>query len=401
MAAGVEAADDGTALTAKSDLFQTESLLTDVERATRKRIARFNREHAAEGAAARWTEGRMALELVPELTSLRVYGGGVDGYGCSGLGDVTDGLIAAELAKVDFGLSAFFGIHGVLSLRAISSLGTDEQKERWLPGMARGELVGALGITEPDHGSDTSGIETTARVVDGGYRLTGRKRWVGNASIADIVVVFAKDETGALGAFVVDGKAEDLSAVPIEGKIGMRSSWPTDIVMTDVFVPASDRLTGGDGGHQIAGTFNAVRPIAAWQALGLSIGAFETVVEYVGRRTQFGRPLAGFQLVQEGLAEMAVLISSMRLTCLQTSRALENGTLTHVTASAAKMLCARMGRQVVARARDLMGGNGMLAQHVVGRHFADMEAVFTYDGTDHIQSLIVGKYITGLSALRG
>lgn len=390
---------DDAALTAKSDLFDSESLLTDEERRTRARIARFNAEHAAPGAAERWVEGRMALELVPELTRLGVYGGGVQGYGCSGLGDVADGLVAAELAKVDFGLSAFFGIHGVLALRAISSLGTPEQKSRWLPGMADGSSIGALGITEPDHGSDTAGIETRARSVEGGFRITGRKRWVGNASVADLTVVFAKDDHDAVAAFVVPGGSEGFQATPIEGKIGMRSSWPTDIVLEDVFVPSDHRLDGADG-PQIAGAFNAVRPIAAWQALGLSIGAFEATLTYLDAREQFGSPLTSFQLVQHKLAEMAVAISSMRLTCIRVSRALQDGSLTHVMASAAKMLCARQGRSVVSTARDLMGGNGLLADRVVGRHFADMEAVFTYDGTDHIQSLIVGKAITGRSAFR-
>ncbi|MET2010749.1 acyl-CoA dehydrogenase family protein [Microbacterium chocolatum] len=382
-----------------SDLFDSESLLTPEERATRERVARFNREHAAPGAAQRWVDGRMALDLVPELTRLGVYGGGVEGYGCSGLGDVTDGLVAAELAKVDFGLSAFFGIHGVLALRAISSLGTPEQKSRWLPDMAAGRSIGALGITEPDHGSDTAGIETRARRNGTGYRLSGRKRWVGNASVSDLTIVFAKDDDGALAAFVVPKDTEGFHATPIEGKIGMRSSWPTDIVLDEVFVPADHRLDGAEG-PQIAGAFNAVRPIAAWQALGLSIGAFEAVVEYLTEREQFGSPLTAFQLVQHRIAEMAILISSMRVTCIQVSRALEEDRLTHVMASAAKMLCARQGREVLAIARDLMGGNGLVAEHVVGRHFADMEAVFTYDGTDHIQSLIIGKAVTGHSAFR-
>lgn len=385
---------------ANSDLFGSDALLTDQERATRSRVAAFNEEHAADGAADRWVEGRMGVELVPALTALGLYGGGVRGFGCSGLGDVTDGLVAAELAKVDFGLSAFFGIHGVLSLRAIAALGTQEQRERWLPALASGSMIGALGITEPDHGSDTAGIETRARSTSGGYRLDGRKRWVGNASIADVNVIFAKDDAGELAAFVVPGGTEGFTATAIEGKIGMRSSYPTDIVLHDVRVPADHRLSGASG-PQIAGAFNAVRPIAAWQALGLSIGAFEATLAYLAQREQFGKPLTAFQLVQQKLVEMATAISSMRLVCIQTSRALERGEMSHVMASAAKALCAKEGRKVVAAGRDLMGGNGMLASHAAGRHFADMEAVFTYDGTDHIQTLIIGKAITGVSALRG
>jgi glutaryl-CoA dehydrogenase len=391
------AADD---LRKKSDLFDSERLLTEQEQQTRARIAEFNAVHAAEGAAERWVEGRMALELVPTLSALGLYGGGVQGYGCSGLGDVSDGIVAAELATCDFGVSAFFGVHSVLALRAIAALGSEEQRERWLPRMATGELIGSLGVTEPDHGSDTSGIETTATAADGGVILNGRKRWIGNASVADLNVILAQDGTRGLAAFVVEGGTEGFTATPVPGRVGMRSSWPTDIVLEDVFVPASNRLEGAADGHVLAGAFNAVRPIAAWQALGLSIGAFEAALPYLSQREQFGKPLVEFQLVQEKLAEMAVTISSMRLTCIQLSRLLEQGRMSHVAASAAKLLCARQGRRVLSLARDLMGGNGLVAEHVVGRHFADMEAVFTYDGTDHIQSLIVGKAITGVSALR-
>lgn len=391
---------DPSDLTRRSDLFDVESLLTPAEKATRETVHRFNEDHAAEGVAQRWSAGEMASHLIPPLADLHVIGGGIDGYGCSGLGDVTDGLVAAELARVDFGLSAFFGIQSVLSMRAISTLGSAEQRERWLPRMAQIELVGSMGITEPDHGSDTSGIETTATPVDGGFVLNGRKRWVGNATFADVNIVFAKDPAGQLAAYVVEAPAEGYSARAIEGRIGMRSSWPSDVTLVDVFVPAANRLDGARDARQTAGVFNAVRPIAAWQALGLSISAFEATLAYLAEREQFGRALIGFQLVQQKLAEISVSISTMRLTCLQVSRLLEQGRMSHVAASAAKMSTARLGRDVVAKCRDLMGGNGLIPEFTVARNFADMEAVYTYDGTDHIQSLIVAKAVTGVSALR-
>lgn len=391
---------DHSELTSRSDLFDSESLLTEQEKAARESVRRFNEQFAADGVAARWSAGGMASHLIPHLADLRVVGGGIDGYGCSGLGDVSDGLVSAELARVDFGLSAFFGIQSVLSMRAISTLGSAEQRERWLPGMARLELIGSMGITEPDHGSDTSGIETTATAVDGGFLLNGRKRWVGNASFADVNIIFAKGEDQQVAAYVVEAPAEGYSAQPIDGRIGMRSSWPSDVTLVDVFVPASNRLDGARDARQTAGAFNAVRPIAAWQALGLSIGAFEATLLYLLEREQFGRPLVGFQLVQQKLAEIAIAISGMRLTCVRVSRLLHEGRMSHVAASAAKLSTARLGREVVAKCRDLMGGNGLLPEYTVARHFADMEAVYTYDGTDHIQSLIVGKAVTGISALR-
>ncbi len=391
---------DHVELTSRSDLYDSESLLTAREHATRERVRQFNETYAAHGVAQRWSAGEMASHLIPHIAALNVVGGGIEGFGCSGLGDVSDGLVAAELARVDFGLSAFFGIQSVLSMRAISSLGSEEQKQRWLPRMARVELVGSMGITEPDHGSDTSGIETTATEVPGGFRLNGRKRWVGNSSFADVNIIFAKDREGQQAAYVVETPAEGYSAHPIEGRIGMRSSWPSDIVLNDVFVPLANRLDGARDARQTAGAFNAVRPIAAWQALGLSIGAFEATLLYLTEREQFGRPLIAFQLNQQKLAEIAIAISTMRLTCIRVSRLLQDGRMTHVAASAAKMSTARLGREVVAKCRDLMGGNGLLPEFGVARYFADMEAVYTYDGTDHIQSLIVGKAVTGVSALR-
>jgi glutaryl-CoA dehydrogenase len=385
---------------ARTDLFDSESLLTPRERLTREAVRQFNADHVAAGAADRWVEGRMAIELIKPLGALGMIGGGVAGYGCSNLGDVSDGLVAAELAKVDLGLSAFFGIQSVLSLRAVAALGSEEQRRRWLPGMARAECIGSLGVTEPDHGSDTASMETTATAAPGGYRLNGQKRWVGNASIADINIIFAKDDLGMISAFVIERGAAGFSAVPIQGKIGMRSSLPTDITLCDVYVPEDNRLSGSADPRQTATVFNAIRPIAAWQALGVSIGAFEATLRYLTTRRQFDRRLIEFQLVQQKLSEMAVAISEMRVVCVQVSRALQEGRMSHVRASAAKLSCARKGREVVAKARDLMGGNGILAEHVVGRHFADMEAIYTYDGTDHIQSLIVGKAVTGVSALR-
>lgn len=385
---------------ASSDFFDSEMLLTEEEKRIRATVAEFNDRVARHGAAERWTEGRFDKAHVRQLADLGVIGGGVEGYGCAGHGDVADGIVAMELAKVEFGLSAFFGIQSVLSLRAISSLGTEAQKQRWLPKFATGELVGALAVTEPDHGSDTAGMETHAVEVDDGYLISGTKKWIGNASFADLIIVMAKTDDGSVSAFVVSSDSEGYSAEPLESRVAMRSSLPTLVRLENVFVPAENRLSGADDSRATAAVFNAVRPIAAWQALGLSVGAYEAVLEYLSEREQFGRRLVEFQLVQEKLATMAVTISQMRLTCIQLSRALQNGTMTYVQASAAKLVCARQGREVVAMARDLMGGNGILSGYKVGRHFADMEAVFTYDGTDHIQSLIVGKAITGVSALR-
>lgn len=386
--------------TAGDDLFGSEDLLTDAERSTRDRVAEYAASELAPGASDRWLEGRFDTGVLAGLAALGVIGGGIEGYGCSGDGEVTEGLVAAELAATDMGVSAFFGIQSSLSMRAIAGLGSPEQRERWLPRMARLEHIGAFGITEPDHGSDISGMETTARRTSSGYILNGRKRWVGNAAMADVVVIFARGDDGTPGAYVVEKGAPGFHAAPIEGKVAFRSAHPTDITLDDVHIAAENRLAGSTDPKQAAVVLNGIRPIAAWQALGLSVGAYRAVVAYVSRREQFGKPLAAFQLVQEKLASMAVAISSMRLTAVRVSRLLESGRMTQAHAAAAKLENTRRGRAIVSAARDLMGGNGLLAEHTVGRHFADMEAVYTYDGTDHMQALMIGRFITGISALR-
>lgn len=384
-----------------SDLFDSESLIDEDLREVRDRVAEFNLRYSAPGAARRWAKAEMDPALLPHLAQLGVVGGSVKGYGCSGLGEVAEGIVACELAKADLGVSGFYGIQSSLTMRAIAGLGSEEQKQRWLPRMAALEIVGALGVTEPDHGSDTSAIETSATVDGVDVVLNGRKKWIGNASIADVVVVFAKDERGALGAYVVEPETAGYSAVPLADKTSFRSAWPAEVSLDNVRIPRENVLGGSRDGGQVATVLDGIRPIAAWQALGLAIGAFEAVVDYLGQREQFGRPLTHFQLVQEKLADMACRISAMRLACIQISRLLESGGMSSANAAAAKRSCARDARAVVAQARDLMGGNGVLSDYVVARHFADAEAVFTYDGTDHIQSLLIGRFITGKSAIRG
>lgn len=384
-----------------SDLFDSESLLTDAHREIRARVAEFNTLHSAPGAAQRWADAAMDHSVLPHLAALGVVGGGITGYGCSGLGEVSEGIVAAELAKVDLGMSGFYGIQSPLAMRGIAELGSDEQRERWLPGMARLELIGALGITEPDHGSDTSGMETTARRTADGIVLNGQKKWIGNASFADLVVIFAKDEAGAIRAYVVEKGTPGFSAEPLQNKTSFRSAWPTLVTLDDVVIPTENELSGSHDARQVNRVLDGIRPIAAWQALGIAIGSFESVVEYLGARTQFGRPLTHFQLVQEKLADMACKISEMRLMCIRVSTLLEEGRMTSAHAAAAKRTCARHARSVVAQARDLMGGNGILSEYTAARHFADAEAILTYDGTDHIQSLLLGRFITGKSAIRG
>jgi glutaryl-CoA dehydrogenase len=303
-----------------------------------------------------------------------------------------------ELARGDASLNTFMGVHSGLAMGSIALLGSEEQRRRWLPPMARLERIGAFALTEPEHGSDVVRLETRARRDGDTYVLEGAKRWIGNASFADLVIVWARDEAGDVGGFVLEKGAPGLEARVITGKIAKRAAWQTDLTLAGVRVPAEHRLAGARSFKDTARVLTEVRHGVAWEAIGHATAAYEAALAYARERVQFGKPLAAFQLVQEKLARMLAEITAMQLLCLRLGRLLAAGKMTPGMASLAKMHNARKARQVVADARDLLGGNGILLDYHVARHFADMEAVFTYEGADHVQALIVGREITGLSA---
>jgi len=384
----------------ESDFYSTEMLLTDEEREVRQRVREFCEVEVAPSANERWEKAEFPLEAVSKLADLGVVGGTIKGYGCPGIGEVAEGLVTAEMARVDGSFSGIFGIQSTLTMRAIAGLGSEKQKEQWLPKMARMERIGAFGITEPKHGSDIVSLEASARREGDEYVINGDKRWVGNASVADLAVIFARDEEGNVGGFIVEKGTSGFEPRVITGKISMRSSWQTNIVLNNVRVPVENRLEHSRTFEDASQVLSGVRPTIAWQALGLATGAYQAALTYAKKREQFGKPIAAFQLIQQQLSDMAADLSAMRLICLRVSRLLECGEMDYTTASMAKMDCARKARRICAKARDIVGGNGILREYEVARHFADMEAVYTYEGTDHIQSLLVGREITGISAFR-
>jgi glutaryl-CoA dehydrogenase len=283
-------------------------------------------------------------------------------------------------------------------MKSIAMLGSEEQKERWLPPMARLEQFGAFALTEPNHGSDSVALETSARRVGDSYVINGAKRWIGAGSIADVVVVWARDEEGKVGGFLVEGGTPGYDAQVIEGKGSLRAIWQAQISIEDAEVPLENRLPGArsfkDAGRVLAGT----RSTCAWAALGHAVAAYETALTYSKRREQFGRPLASFQIVQDRLVKMLAEVTSMQLYCLQIGRLAERGELTDTIAGLAKLNNTRKARQVCAEARDMLGGNGILLENHVIRHMADIEAIHTYEGTETMQTLIVGRDITGIGA---
>jgi glutaryl-CoA dehydrogenase len=327
---------------------------------------------------------------------LGVVGGAVEGSGTAPLTRVAFGLAIQELSRVDSSFATFFNVQAGLTMTAIATCGSEEQKERWLPRLARCEAIGAFALTEPDHGSDASHLTTRATRAGADYLLDGTKRWIGNASMADVVVVWARAEDGVAG-FLVEPQTPGFAATIIEGKLAQRGVWQTDIELVDCRVPAANRFPQG-GFRAVAQVLSASRYIVAWHALGEAIACYEAAHCHALRREQFGKPIAAFQLVQAKLVRMLGEITKAQLLVIQLGRLLEQGKATPGMTAYAKLNCAAMAREVAATAREILGGNGILQDFEVMRHLCDLEAVFTYEGTHDINTLIVGREITGLSA---
>ncbi len=351
-----------------------------------------------------WERAEFPRDLVSRLGELGLCGDGIAGHGCPDMGPMTTGLVHMELSRGDGSLGTFLGVQAGLAMQSIDMLGSEDQKARWLPVMARVEALGAFALTEPSHGSDSVALKTTARRDGDTWVIDGTKKWIGNGTVADVVVVWARDVAdGQVKGFLVepgpaDRRLPGYDARRIDGKVSLRAVWQAEITLTDVRVPESNRLPGAnsfrDTARVLAGTRNAV----AWAALGHATAAYEIALQYCQERTQFGKPLVSFQIVQDKLVKMLAEVCSMQLYCLRLGRLIEEGSLTDTIAAIAKMNNTRKARQVVAEARDLLGGNGILLEFHVMRHMADMEALHTYEGTETIQTLIVGRDITGVSA---
>jgi len=346
-----------------------------------------------------WERAEFPRPLVAKMAELGIIGDGISGYGCPSMSPIASGLVHMELNRGDGSLGTFVGVQAGLAMQSVAMLGSEEQKERWLPAMAKLELIGAFALTEPTHGSDSVALETCARRDGDVWVLNGAKKWIGNGSIADVVVVWARDEADRqVKGFLVEKGTPGFDARKMEGKASLRAVWQAEIAMSEVRVAEANRLPGAhsfkDTGRVLAGTRNAV----AWGALGHATAAYEIAAQYCGERTQFGKPLISFQIVQDKLVKMLAEVCSMQLYCLRLGRLIEEGRLTDTIAAIAKMNNTRKARQVVADARDLLGGNGILLDFHVMRHMADLEALHTYEGTETIQTLIVGRDITGVGA---
>ncbi len=381
-----------------TDYYLMDELLTDEERAVRAKVRAFCDSEVIPIINDYWERAEFPFELIPKLAQLQIAGGSIHGYGCPGLSEVAVGLIALEIARGDASVCTFFGVHSGLAMTSLALLGSEEQKQHWLPAMARMEKIGAFALTEPTHGSDAVALETHAHRDGDFYVINGAKRWIGNASFADVVIVWARDDEGNVGGFLVEKGTPGFEPTVMKGKVAKRAVWQADIKLTDVRIPAGNRLANANSFKDTSRVLTATRSGVAWEAVGHAVAAYEIALQYAKERVQFGKSLVNFQIIQDKLAKMLANVTSMQLLSLRLGQLQQTGKMTAAMASLAKMNNARLAREVVADAREMLGGNGILLEYHIARHHADIEAVFTYEGTDTIQSLIVGRDITGVQA---
>jgi glutaryl-CoA dehydrogenase len=346
-----------------------------------------------------WETAELPWPLLRRMAELGLYGEDIQGYGCPGMSPLARGLVNMELHRGDGSVGTFLGVQSGLAMKSIALLGSEEQKELWLPAMARLDAIGAFALTEPAHGSDSVGLETSARRDADGWILDGAKRWIGSGSIADVIVVWARsDEDGQVKGFLVERDMPGFEGVTMEGKGASRAIWQADITLDGVRVPESSRLPGANSFKDAGRVLVTTRMTCAWGALGHAVAAYDAALAYSKRRTQFGKPLCSFQIVQERLVRMLSEVTSMQLYCMQLARLEEEGRATDTIAGLAKLHNTRKARAVIAEARDLLGGNGVLLENHVIRHMGDIEVIHTYEGTETMQTLIVGRDITGVGA---
>ena len=381
------------------DLMDIESEFTDEERAGRDRVRDFVDRRIRPHIADWYDRAHFPRELIPEMAELGLLGMHLHGYGCAGRSAVEYGLAMAELEAGDSGIRTFVSVQGALAMSAIAKHGTEAQKQRWLPGMAAGEIIGCFGLTEPDAGSDPGGMATTARRDGDGWVIDGSKRWIGLASIADVAVVWARAEDGVRG-FLVPTDTPGFTAVPIPEKLSMRASIQCDVTLEGVRVPA-DAMLEVRGLRGPFSCLNEARYGIAWGAVGAARDSAEQALAYALARRQFDRPIASFQLTQRKIVEWALEIQKAQLLALRLGRLKDAGRLEHHMISVAKLDNTRAAIEIARDARTVLGGNGVTLEYSPLRHANNLESVRTYEGTDEVHTLILGERITGIPAFRG
>jgi len=375
-----------------------EGALSEEERMVRDTARSYAQEKLAPRVIEAWREEKTDPAIFREMGELGLLGPTIEGYGCPGVSYVSYGLIAREVERVDSGYRSMMSVQSSLVMHPIHAYGTEAQREKYLPGLASGKLIGCFGLTEPDHGSDPGGMKTRAVQADGGYRLSGSKTWISNAPIADVFVVWGKTEDGVIRGFVLEKGMKGLSAPKIAGKMSLRASITGEIVMDEVFVPEENLLPNVQGLKGPFGCLNNARYGIAWGALGAAEDCWHRARQYVMDRKQFGRPLAANQIVQLKLANMQTEIGIGLAACLQVGRLKDQGRAAPEMISLIKRNSCGKALDVARAARDMHGGNGIHEEYQVMRHMVNLETVNTYEGTHDIHALILGRAQTGIQA---
>jgi glutaryl-CoA dehydrogenase len=386
--------------TDSADFYALEALLDTGEQEYLHRVRDFMKSEVEPIVNNHWQRGSFPFEIVPGFRQLELAGLPYHGFGCPGRSFLLDGMVAMELARTDPSIATFAGVHGGLAMGSVYLCGNDEQRQRYLPVMARFDKIGSFGLTEPDVGSGASGgLKTTARRDRDSWVLNGQKKWIGNATFGDLTVIWARDvDDGRVKGFVVANDTPGFSTTKLEDKIALRIVQNAVITLEDVRVDEADRLANADSFRDTAEVLRMTRAGVAWMSVGCARGAYENALAYARSREQFGRPIAGFQLVQDLLVRMLGNITSSWALCARLSQLQDEGHAEDRHSSLAKAWCTVRMRETVGYARELLGGNGILLEHNVGRFVADAEAIYSYEGTREMNTLIVGRSITGLSA---
>ncbi|HEY3444776.1 MAG TPA: acyl-CoA dehydrogenase family protein [Myxococcales bacterium] len=383
-----------------TDLFQLDDLLTEEQLLVRRSVRAFVQDELMPVIQAHFRKGTFPASLIPRMGELGVLGANLTGYGCAGMDAIAYGLALQELERCDSGIRSFVSVQGALCMFPLHEFGTEEQKQRWLPKMATGELVGCFGLTEPDFGSDPGGMLTTAKKDGDAWVLNGSKMWITNGTQAHLAIVWAKTGPGqdSVRGFVVEKGTPGFEAREIEGKFSMRASDTAELSLQDVRVPESNRLPGAAGLKAPLKCLSQARYGIAWGATGAAIACFEAARDYALSRVQFGKPIAGFQLTQEKLAVMLTEIVKAQLVNLRLGQLKQAGKATHVQISFAKRNNVATALDIARSARSILGANGIVDEYPVIRHLVNLETVYTYEGTHEVHTLSLGRAITGLDA---
>jgi glutaryl-CoA dehydrogenase len=385
------------------DFYEADGLLTEEERAVRDTVRQWVDDHVIPIIGEHYVAGTFPAQLVPQMAELGLFGANLpEEFGCAGLNNVAYGLIMQELERGDSGLRSFASVQGALVMYPIYEFGSEDQKRRWLPELAGGRAIGCFGLTEPDYGSNPAGMITVAKEAKDGWVLNGAKMWITNGSTADVAIVWAKtgrlDDAASIRGYLVPTDTKGFTAKDQQGKLSLRASDTSELVLEDVCLPRDALLPKAAGLKSPLMCLNAARYGIAWGAVGAAMACYDEAVRYAKARVMFGKPIGGFQLQQARLVEMLTEITKAQLLCVQLGRLKDQGKASPQQVSLAKRNNVSMATDVARETRRLLGANGILAEYQAMRHLANLESVYTYEGTHDVHTLILGQEITGLNA---